>query len=62
MRSRRDRHHEAAFYRNTVTHYFITRAIVEVAAVQAQEAATDHADLTRALWEHALAHPRPAEV
>ena len=52
----RERHHEAAFYRNTVTHYFITRAIVEVAAVQAQEAATDpSADLTTSLWEHALA-------
>ena len=35
-RSPRDRQHEAGFYRNTVTHYFITRAIVEVAAVQSQ--------------------------
>ncbi len=53
----RERQHEAAFYRNTVTHYFITRAIVEVAAVQAQTsaAATDSdADLTTTLWERAL--------
>lgn len=49
----RDRQHEAGFYRNTVTHYFITRAIVEVAATQGQQ--DDGPDVTGALWEHALA-------
>jgi glycerol-3-phosphate O-acyltransferase len=49
----RERQHEAGFYRNTVTHYFITRAIVEVAAVQAQNLTTT--DVTRALWVRALA-------
>ncbi len=47
------RQHEAGFYRNTVTHYFITRAIIEVAAVQAEEA--PDLDVTRSVWEHALA-------
>lgn len=32
-----ERWHEAAFYRNTVTHYFVTRAIVELAAVKTAE-------------------------
>ncbi|MFT3873486.1 MAG: 1-acyl-sn-glycerol-3-phosphate acyltransferase [Nocardioides sp.] len=53
-----DRQHEAAFYRNTVTHYFITRAIVELAAVQAQaspEAADEKVSLTPVIWERALA-------
>lgn len=53
---RNNRQHEAAFYRNTVTHYFVTRAIVELAAVQAHAGATDPAaDVTVSLWEHALA-------
>jgi glycerol-3-phosphate O-acyltransferase len=47
------RAHEAGFYRNTVTHYFITRAIAEVAAVQASE--RDDTDVTRATWVYALA-------
>ncbi len=47
------RQHEAAFYRNTVTHYFINRAVVEVAAVRAaEEGATN---VTRAMWTHSLA-------
>lgn len=49
----RDRQHEAGFYRNTVTHYFITRAIVEVSAVQSRDGV--ESDATAALWEHALA-------
>ncbi|MCU0265494.1 MAG: 1-acyl-sn-glycerol-3-phosphate acyltransferase [Actinomycetia bacterium] len=49
----RTRQHEAAFYRNTVTHYFINRAITEVAAVQA--ARDPDADVTSATWTHALA-------
>lgn len=48
-----DRQHEAGFYRNTVTHYFITRAILEVAVVQAS--AEDGADVTTATWPRALA-------
>ncbi len=54
-----DRQHEAAFYRNTVTHYFIDRAILEVALAQA---ATDcnsggraDGDLVAATWTRALA-------
>jgi len=47
------RAHEAGFYRNTVTHYFITRAIAEVAAVQTSE--IEDADVTSVTWEHALA-------
>ena len=35
-----------------MTHYFITRAIVEVAAVQSQD--SEAPDVTGALWEHAL--------
>ena len=49
----RDRAHEAGFYRNTVTHYFISRAIAEVAAVQTAE--VPGADVTRGTWIHALA-------
>ncbi len=47
------RQHEAGFYRNTVTHYFITHAIVEIAAMQCRGVAD--ADLAPALWERALA-------
>ncbi|MFN8195305.1 MAG: 1-acyl-sn-glycerol-3-phosphate acyltransferase [Nocardioidaceae bacterium] len=53
-----DRQHEAAFYRNTVTHYFTTRAIVEVAAIQAQQSpkavGDPDADVTGVLWTRAL--------
>jgi glycerol-3-phosphate O-acyltransferase len=48
----RERAHEASFYRNTVTHYFITRAIIEVAAVRCEQ---EPSGVTDALWEHALA-------
>ncbi|MGI8645573.1 MAG: 1-acyl-sn-glycerol-3-phosphate acyltransferase [Nocardioides sp.] len=47
------RAHEAGFYRNTVTHYFITRSIAEVAAVQTSE--VEDADVTSVTWERALA-------
>ncbi len=54
-----DRQHEAAFYRNTVTHYFTDRAILEVALVQAShDPATDTADhgaVVAATWARALA-------
>ena len=47
-----DRWHEAAFYRNTVTHFFVTRAIVELAALaSAEESAQDVVAGTR---QHAL--------
>jgi len=51
-----DRQHEAAFYRNTVTHYFIDRAILEVALVQAadEDPASD-VDVVAATWTRALA-------
>ncbi|MEZ5115857.1 MAG: 1-acyl-sn-glycerol-3-phosphate acyltransferase [Candidatus Nanopelagicales bacterium] len=49
----RDRQHEAGFYRNTITHYFVARAITEVAAVTAAE---EHAaDPAEATWQAALA-------
>jgi glycerol-3-phosphate O-acyltransferase len=48
-----NRQHEAAFYRNTVTHYFINRAIVEVAAVRTAEEGASN--VTRVMWTHALA-------
>lgn len=50
-----DRQHEAAFYRNTVTHYFINRAILEVALVQASHSNTDEADVVAETWKRALA-------
>ena len=46
-----DRQHEAGFYRNTVIHFFNTRAIMEVALVKmAQEEASDVAAAT---WSYA---------
>ncbi|MEO5652976.1 MAG: 1-acyl-sn-glycerol-3-phosphate acyltransferase [Marmoricola sp.] len=51
-----DRQHEAAFYRNTVTHYFIDRAILEVALVQASaEDPPAGDDVIAATWARALA-------
>ena len=51
-----DRQHEAAFYRNTVTHYFIDRAILEVALVQAaEEDPAADVDVVAATWKRALA-------
>jgi glycerol-3-phosphate O-acyltransferase len=45
-----DRQHEAAFYRNTVTHWFVTRAICEIAVIDvAEHGATD------VTWQAALA-------
>ncbi len=48
-----DRQHEAAFYRNTVTHWFVTRAICELAVIGAAE--HDAADVNEATWQDALA-------
>ncbi len=48
-----NRQHEAAFYRNTLAHFFITRAIVEIGLVRAaEENAADFAEVT---WEQARA-------
>jgi glycerol-3-phosphate O-acyltransferase len=48
----RSRQHEAGFYRNTVLHYFIYRAIAEVAAVSAAE--SGDTDASEAVWREAL--------
>lgn len=47
------RAHEAGFYRNTVTHYFLNRAILEVAVVMAGEGSEPVG--VAAVWPHALA-------
>lgn len=46
-----DRQHEAAFYRNTVAHWFVYRAITETAMLAA---ADQPGDLVEATWEAAL--------
>lgn len=43
---------EAAFYRNTLSHFFVTRAITELALVKAAEDEAD--DLLGAVWAEAL--------
>jgi glycerol-3-phosphate O-acyltransferase len=43
--------HEAAFYRNTIIHFFVTRAIVELALIQAAEDGVD--DIKAATWDNA---------
>ena len=43
--------HEAAFYRNTIIHFFLIRAVAELAALQAAE---DNApDIPEATWQNA---------
>ena len=46
-----DHQHEAAYYRNTVIHFFINRAITELAVMQAAEDRAD--DIKIATWENA---------
>jgi len=46
-----DRQHEAAFYRNTLIHYFITRSLVEVALVRAVQERPER--LVNFVWEEA---------
>ncbi len=46
-----NRQHEAAFYRNTLAHFFITRAIVEVGLVRAAEEDAD--DFAAVIWDEA---------
>jgi glycerol-3-phosphate O-acyltransferase len=47
-----DRQLEAAFYRNTLSHFFVTRAITELALVKAAEDGAP--DLPAAVWAEAL--------
>ena len=47
----RDEQHEAAFYRNTIIHFFTTRAIVELALLQAAEGERDN--IAEDTWENA---------
>jgi glycerol-3-phosphate O-acyltransferase len=46
-----DHQHEAAFYRNTVIHFFVNRAITELAVVKAAEDGAT--DIQAAVWENA---------
>jgi glycerol-3-phosphate O-acyltransferase len=48
----RDKHGEAAYYRNASIHFFVTRAIVELAVLHAAEAGAE--DLEDAVWQEAL--------
>ena len=48
-----DRHLEAAFYRNTLSHFFVTRSILELALEAAAE--SGEKDFTAATWREALA-------
>jgi glycerol-3-phosphate O-acyltransferase len=47
-----DRQHEAAFYRNTVIHFFLNRAIAELAIILAAEHGAK--DVKAAAWENAV--------
>jgi glycerol-3-phosphate O-acyltransferase len=44
--------HEAAFYRNTIIHFFLIRAVAELAALQAAE--DNSSDIPAATWTNAL--------
>lgn len=47
----RDQQHEAAFYRNTIIHFFVARSITEVAMLQAAE--SGESDIAAATWQGA---------
>jgi glycerol-3-phosphate O-acyltransferase len=47
-----EKHQEVAFYRNASIHFFLNRAIVELALIHAAE--TDAADVEDAVWAEAL--------
>jgi glycerol-3-phosphate O-acyltransferase len=47
-----DRQLEAAFYRNTLSHFFVTRSITELALVKAAE--DEASDLAASVWSEAL--------
>lgn len=44
--------HEAAYYRNTLIHFLVTRSIVELASVKVYEEGMD--DVAKQVWEEAL--------
>ena len=48
-----DRQHEAGFYRNTLVHWFVNRAILEVALLRTADLGASDVDTTT--WEGALA-------
>lgn len=50
-----DRQREAAFYRNTVIHFFVTRAITELAVMHAAEESPDASpkEITASVWAEA---------
>lgn len=47
-----DRMHEAGFYRNTIAHHFLTRAMVEVALLRYAEQGVN--DVTTETWEEVM--------
>lgn len=47
-----DRYLEAAFYRNTLSHFFVTRSILELALVATAESTSS--DIVGESWRHAL--------
>jgi glycerol-3-phosphate O-acyltransferase len=47
-----DQHHAAAYYRNTVIHFFVTGAIAELALLKAAET---EGDRRQAFWDEAMA-------
>jgi glycerol-3-phosphate O-acyltransferase len=44
----RDQQHEAAFYRNTIIHFFVARSITEIALLEAAESGEE--DVAAAMW------------
>jgi glycerol-3-phosphate O-acyltransferase len=48
----RDQHHAAAYYRNSIAHFFVNGAIAELALLHAAEKDAD--DATKAFWAEAL--------
>jgi glycerol-3-phosphate O-acyltransferase len=49
----RDQHHAAAYYRNSIAHFFVNGAIVELALIRAGEGGAE--DPTAAFWHEAMA-------
>jgi glycerol-3-phosphate O-acyltransferase len=48
-----ERMHEAGFYRNSIAHHFVTRAMVELALLKYSEDGADH-DVTEFTWQEVL--------
>jgi glycerol-3-phosphate O-acyltransferase len=51
----RDHHLAAAFYRNTIVHFYVGSSISELALIAATEAASSGSDREDAFWEEAFA-------